>query len=222
MNAKMEIMYFTNGKGEIMRFFKLTVVLLISGVMLLFIGGKGLVVSILPAKNLNDETLDWTKLKANQHVYVENLSTDGYFYYYEKDGKTVSRIYTMVELYTGEDGETYPGYFMGYLTAEEAEYPRFDSSAEDFISWVYGESDYIPKTAVERDGYLKKMTSDEKEAIKEWIMDYDFSEEEAETMFLPYKIMKNEKPVENILEFAFGVLLFVGGVALGILSFKKN
>ena len=88
--------------------FRLTFAFLILGLVLAFLGGKGLVTSIMPAKDLYDQSVDWTKLKNGQRVYA---NVDFVFEPFEitsnDSGQDVSAIYTIPDLKVDSDDNIY-------------------------------------------------------------------------------------------------------------------
>lgn len=204
-----------------MRFgWKLPIALLVLSACLLITGGKGLVVGLLPAENLDDPSVDWGSLKANQHVKVENICTDGYFYYYTEDNVEKARRYAIIDIVNYE-GEDYLAYYMGF-NAQKEDFSKLDSSAEATNEWLCGDSNIPDYTYVGRDGYLRKMKKDEIDALREWISELGWPDEDVEDALVPYIIMENQSQLTNVLMFAGGLLLLVGGVALVILNVKNR
>jgi len=202
---------------------RLTVSLIIMGALLLFLGGKGLIVSMLPAQHIDSYDCDWTKLHANQRVSAElNFVLDPFEETTDKYNKSVSCIYTVPELRDGDDGNIYMTHFMGVVVGSK-DYPEYDKLVNDSWDWWDGEYDILGERGViQFDGYLRKMSAKEKGFLKDYLKDFGYPDEKIEEMIIPYVMMKSQTPVTNILMTVGGLLLFAAGMITGIVSFIKK
>lgn len=199
---------------------KLPIALLFLGICLAFTGGKGFIVGMLPAVDLSDPNVDWGSLKANQHVKVESICTDGYFYYYTEDDVEKARRYAMVDIVNYE-GIDYLCYYMGF-NAQNEDFKKLDDAAETMNEWLWEDKGSPNYTYVGRDGYLRKMKKDEKEALAEWIQELGWSDEDVEAALVPYVVMENESMGLNAGMFFGGAILLIIGAILMVLNFKKD
>ncbi len=200
---------------------KLPFSLLAAGICLAFVGAKSLIIGFLPTVDLDDPSVDWGKLKANQHVEIEYMYTDGYFYYVEEDNKDVARRYAVIDIQNIDD-MVYLQHYMGININNTNDFARYDKAAEETYSWMCGTGYDPTKTYVAYDGYLRKMTKDEKEAMRSWIAELGWSSEEIEDTLVPYVIMENESQFSNILMLAGGLLLLAISVVMIIFNVKKD
>ena len=201
--------------------FRLTFVFLILGIVLAVLGGKGLVTSVLPAKDIYDPELDWTKLKPGQRVYVNidyiwdcyEVTTDDY-------GKEVTREYVLPDLIF--EPEVYVAHFIG-VTARASEFSQFDKLNEDSLDWDYGEYEQLGERGyIPYDGYLKKMKKDELEFLQSYLKNLGYTDTEISDMIVPVVLVRNQTPLTNLLMFAGGILLTIVGAVLGFLFFIKG
>lgn len=201
---------------------RVPIILVAAGVCLLVVGVRGLIIGLLPAKDLSDPGLDWGTLHANQHVTIDNVYTDGYYYYYSEDGADTARRYALIDVENIE-GQDYMFYFMG-INAKKDEFAKFDKISEQMVDWEYGdETTPLPTDIyIGRDGFLSKMDKDEVEALKDWVRELGWSEEDVNDAVIPYVVMENQTNTTNILMAIGGLVALVAGAALGIVSFKNS
>ena len=201
--------------------FRLTFVFLILGIALAVLGGKGLVTSVLPAKDIYDPELDWTKLKSGQRVCVNidylwdcyEVTTDDY-------GKEVTREYALPDLRF--EPEVYVAHFIG-VTARSDEFSQFDKLVEDSLDWDYGEYELLGERGyIPYDGYLKKMDKEDLAFFQSYLKNVGYSESEINDMIVPFLLVRNQTPLTNILMFAGGIVLTALGALFGFLFFIKG
>lgn len=205
-----------------MRSLRLTISLLAIGVILGFLGGRGLISSVLPPKYIYAEDCDWTKLKAGQRVVAELDFVVDPFEETTEDGKSVSCLYTVPDLREGSDGLIYMTHFMG-VRVNSKDYAAYDKLVED--SWDWWDMEYEQlgeRGTIPFDGYLRKMKTNEKQFLEEYLEDAGYADDEIAEMITPYVMMPNQTPIANILMFLGGILALGGGVVSGIISFVKK
>ena len=201
--------------------FRLTFVFLILGIVLAVLGGKGLVTSVVPAKDIYDPEFDWTTLKPGQRVVVNmDYIWDWYEQTTDDYGKAVSREYALPDIIF--EPEVYVAHFIG-VTANSSEFSQFDKLNEDSIDWENGEYEQLGERGyIYYDGYLKKMDDEDKEFLKSYLVNSGFSESEINDMIIPVVLVRNQTPLTNILMFAGGILLTAIGAVLGFVFFIKG
>ena len=201
--------------------FRLTFVFLILGIALAVLGGKGLVTSVVPAKDIYNPEFDWTTLKSGQRVYVNmDYIWDWYEQTTDENGKTVSREYALPDIRFEDD--VYIAHFIG-VTARSSEFSLFDKLNEDSIDWENGEYEQLGERGyIEYDGYLKKMDDEDLGFLKSYLADCGYTESQINDMIIPVVLVRNQTPLTNILMFAGGILLTLLGGLFGFLFFIKG
>ena len=201
--------------------FRLTFAFLILGLVLAFLGGKGLVTSIMPAKDLYDQNVDWTKLKNGQRVYA---NVDFVFEPFEitsnDSGQDVSAIYTIPDLKVDSDENIYIAHYMGILVKSE-DFSQYNRMVDASWDWWDGKGELGAAGTDSFDGYLRKMDKKEKEFIHDYLKDW-YSESEIEEMVVPYVMMRNQTMLANVLMFVGGIVLTLVGALFGFLFFIKK
>ena len=202
---------------------RLTLVFLILGILLAILGGKGLVTSVLPAKDIYDPEVDWTKLKSGQRVYVNlDYIWDCYEVTTDDNGSEVTRQYALPDIIGDNEGNVYYAHFIG-ITARAAEFSQFDKLAEDSYDWDMGEYEQLGERGyIPYDGYLRKMKDQEREFLESYLKDCGFSDSDIAEMIVPVILVRNQTPLTNILMFAGGILLTLLGGLFGFLFFIKG
>ncbi len=206
-----------------MRSFRLTIGLLVIGILLGFMGGRGLVASVLPPKYIYADDCDWTKLKGGQRVVAElDFVLEPFEETTEDGGKSVSCLYTVPDLREGSDGLIYMTHFMGVQVGSK-DYAAYDKLVDDSWAWWDMEYDQLgERGTISFDGYLRKMKTNEKQFLEEYLEDAGYKEDEIAEMITPYVMVQNQKPIANILMFLGGVAALIGGVVSAIFSFIKK
>ena len=201
--------------------FRLTFAFLILGLVLAILGGKGLVTSIMPAKDLYDQSVDWTKLKNGQRVYA---NVDFVFEPFEitsnDSGQDVSAIYTIPDLKVDSDDNIYIAHYMGILVKSE-DFSKYNRMVDASWDWWDGKVELGSAGTDSFDGYLRKMDKKEKEFIHDYLKDW-YSESEIEEMVVPYVMMRNQTMLANVLMFVGGIVLTLVGALFGFLFFIKK
>ncbi|MBP5529917.1 MAG: hypothetical protein J6X80_07685 [Lachnospiraceae bacterium] len=202
--------------------FRLTFVFLILGIALAVLGGKGLVTSVLPAKDLYDPNVDWSKLKSGQRVYVEiDYIWDAFEETTNDSGSSVSRLYALPDIQAGNDGY-YIAHFIG-VTVPSKEYYDFEKLNSDSIAWEQGEYDQLGERGyITFDGYLKKMGKEEQGFLRDYLRDNNYTDSEIDDMIIPLSMVRNQALLTNVLMFAGGILLTIVGAIFGFVFFLKK
>ena len=181
-----------------------------------------------PAVDLNK--VSWTTLKANQHVTIDlDFVMDEYMVYGEKDKNhevknVTSRFYTVPEITADENGGLNMTHFMGVAVPakEAATYERIADKSYAWWTDTTGTVAWDPES-VYIDGYLRKMSSDDKKYMREYLYDIGYSSEEVDEMLVPYVIMNNASSMVGLvaaglvmaaLGAAFLVMAIVGGALM--------
>ncbi len=201
--------------------FRLTAVLLVCGIILAVIGGKGVITNLLPAKDLYDPNLDWTKLKSGQRINTEVDFVDYPLVVSYEDNVEVSAVYTLLDLQTNSEGYYYVAHFMGVAVPRE-NFKKYDRMAEaswkwfqdetNTVEWAEGGTDYI-------DGYLRKMGKEEKKYAYETIVEMGYTQSEAEEMLIPLVLVRSQSMGAYLFMLIGGVILTALGALFGVLFF---
>ena len=83
------------------------VLYIIAAIVLLIMGAINCIQLMTPAINLNDPDLDWSTLKAGQHVEMDVDFVMGAYMTTSEDGSERSRDYMIGHLGSDEDGNLY-------------------------------------------------------------------------------------------------------------------
>ena len=201
--------------------FRLTFVFLILGIALAVLGGKGLVTSVVPAKDIYNPEFDWTTLKSGQRVYVKmDYIWDCYEVTTDDSGKEVTRQYALPDIKF--EPTVHMAHFIG-ITARADEFYQFDKLDEDSIDWENGEYEQLGERGyIEYDGYLRKMKDQERGFLESYLKECGYSENEINDMIIPLVLVRNQTPLTNILMFAGGIVLTALGALFGFLFFIKG
>ena len=181
-----------------------------------------------PAVDLNK--VSWTTLKANQHVVIDlDFVMDEYMLYGEKDKNhevknVTSRFYTVPEITADENGGLNMTHFMGVAVPakETATYERIADKSYAWWTDTTGTVAWDPES-VYIDGYLRKMSSDDKKYMREYLYDIGYSSEEVDEMLIPYVIMNNASSMVGLV--AAGLVMAALGAAfliITIIRIKKD
>lgn len=161
--------------------------------------------------------VDWNTLKPYQHVEFDLDFIADCYMYYERDGKETSRFYAVPNLYANEDGYVDVNHFMGIAVAQK-DFAQYEKLADSSYEWWSDETGSVEfgKDAIHIDGYLRKMSSKDKEYMKKYMTeDWGYSDSEADEMMTKYVIMTNGASGGGIL--AAGAIVMVMG--LGLLAY---
>ena len=201
--------------------FRLTFAFLILGLVLAFLGGKGLVTSIMPAKDLYDPEVDWTKLRNGQRVCADvDFVIEPFEITSNDSGQDVSAIYTFPDLKVDSDENIYIAHYMGILVKSE-DFSQYNRMVDASWDWWDGKGELGAAGIDSFDGYLRKMDKKEKEFIHDYLKDW-YSESEIEEMVVPYVMMRNQTMLANVLMFVGGIVLTIIGAIFGFLFFIKK
>ena len=198
---------------------RLVVVLIVAGAIFTFLGGRGLLVNILPATDIYDQECDWTKLHKNQRVHVKlDFVIEPFEETTDEDNRSVSQIYTIPDLRSDEDGYINMVHYMG-IVVNPKDYAAYDKLVDDSWDWWDGEYDQLGERGyIEVDGYLRKMSSKEEGFLRDYLKDWNYSDSEIEEAVVPYVLMKNQTPIANIAMFGGGIIAFLAGILVAVLS----
>ncbi len=198
---------------------RLVVVLIVAGAVFTFLGGRGLLVNILPATDIYDQECDWTKLHKNQRVHVKlDFVIEPFEETTDEDNRSVSQIYTIPDLKSDEDGYVNMVHYMG-IVVNPKDYAAYDKLVDDSWDWWNGEYDQLGERGyIEVDGYLRKMSSKEEGFLRDYLKDWNYSDSEIEEAVVPYVLMKNQTPIANIAMFGGGIIAFLAGILVAVLS----
>ncbi len=198
---------------------RLVVILIVAGAVFTFLGGRGLLVNILPATDIYDQECDWTKLHKNQRVHVKlDFVIEPFEETTDEDNRSVSQIYTIPDLKSDEDGYVNMVHYMG-IVVNPKDYAAYDKLVDDSWDWWDGEYDQLGERGyIEVDGYLRKMSSKEEGFLRDYLKDWNYSDSEIEEAVVPYVLMKNQTPIANIAMFGGGIIAFLAGILVAVLS----
>ena len=193
---------------------------MVSGIGLVVLGlaclvyGTILTVSMkMPAKDIYNT--DWESLKANQHVELDMDFLMDCYMVYERDGEVTGAYYALPDLYVDDSG-IYIAHYMG-VAATKAQFSTFDRIVDKSFEWWDDEEGTVEwnTETVHIDGYLRKMSSNDKKYMTELLQEYGYSSTEIDQMMVPYVIMSNGSSMWGLI--VAGLLMLVlGGVILGI------
>ena len=196
-----------------------TVIALVFGIFMLV---YGLILNISlrqPAKDLY--SIDWSTLHGSQHVVVDlDFLMDPYMLY-EKDGTVTSQFYTIPDLYQADDGRLYMGGFMGVAVTKE-NFAKYDKLVDESWEWWNDETGTVAFTTepIHIDGYIRKMSSNDKKYMREYLQDMGYSSSEIDELIVPYVLMNNSS---SNLGFIFGgLILMVFGCVLGAFAVMRT
>jgi len=167
----------------------------------------------MPATDLYNT--DWEKLKANQHVEVDMDFLMDCYMVYERDGEVTGAYYTLPDLWVEEDG-IYMVHFMG-VAATKDQFSKFDSIVDKSYEWWNDTEGTVEwnNDSVKIDGYLRKMSANDKKYMTELLQDWGYTSTEIDQMMIPYVIMSNGSSMWGMIVAGL-LLLVVGGVVLAI------
>lgn len=167
----------------------------------------------MPATDLYNT--DWESLRANQHVEVDMDFLMDCYMVYERDGEVTGAYYTLPDLLVEEDG-IYMAHFMG-VAATKDQFSKFDSIVDKSYEWWNDTEGTVEwnNDSVKIDGYLRKMSSNDKKYMTELLQDWGYTSTEIDQMMVPYVIMSNGSSMWGLI-LAGVLLLVVGGVVLAI------
>lgn len=202
--------------------FRLTVVLLMCGAVLAFLGGRSLYFRIMPAHDLYTEECDWDKLHSGQRVQA-NVDLIFYpFIVYSRDGSDTKAVYYLPDLRT--DGEKYfMANYMG-IEVKAKNFDKYNQLAETcerywLLNEDISESDIIK---IPVDGYLRKMTKDELSYLEQDLKKLGYDASELDDIIVPYVMVENDStPIASLGMLVGGIVLFAGGAVMAVFSFKK-
>ena len=136
----------------------------------------------------------------------------------DEDNRSVSQIYTIPDLKSDEDGYVNMVHYMG-IVVNPKDYAAYDKLVDDSWDWWDGEYDQLGERGyIEVDGYLRKMSSKEEGFLRDYLKDWNYSDSEIEEAVVPYVLMKNQTPIANIAMFGGGIIAFLAGILVAVLS----
>ncbi len=198
--------------------FRLIAVLIICGIGLTLFGGRGIIVMMTPAVNIYDENCNWESLHANQRIETNLDFVLDNFYAFKDDA---SELYLLPDLRFYDDGAQIEHYMA--VVVSQSDYEQFDRLVEDSWAWWDGDSTELAANgAIPRSGYLRKMNKEEQEELKKTLKDYGYTDDMIADVFVPFVLMKSQTPIANIISFAGGILMFIAGAAVLVLSIIRR
>ena len=202
--------------------FRTTAVLIVCGVFLIFFEGKGVITAFMPAQMLYAEDCDWTKLKNGQRVYADvDFVFSPLGVYTDKNDNETSAIYAFPDIKFEEDGSSHIDHYLG-ISVPSCSFDVYDAIVDASVDWwndTTGEVEWAGAGIDSYDGYLRKMSSKEKGFLSDYLKDWNYSDSQIEEAIVPYVLMKNQTPVANIAMFVGGIIAFIAGIAVTVLSF---
>ena len=192
---------------------------LVSGIGLVLIGIACLVYGLIVSISLRKPPVDlyqadWETLHANQHVVVDLEFLFYDYMTYSKNGEVTTRFYVVPDIQNTEDDFYYMAHFMG-LAAVQKDFALYDRISDNSKEWWYDETGMVtwaPET-VHLDGYLRKMSKNDKQYMTEYLQEMGYSDEEIEGIITPYVLMTNGSSMSGIA-IAGVITLLLGGVIL--------
>ena len=196
---------------------RIPVIFLILGIMLVFTGGKGLVtIFVLPVNYITDQDSDWTKLKNGQSVAADFYAMYAPCCIYSKDGSDTSAIYVVPDIKPDENGDYVAKHYMGVAVS------RKDFAAYDRLIGIQDYSNFTDSDYVIFDGYLRKLKKDERNYFVQYLKEAGFSDSEIDDVLIPYVAVKRQTPLSYLGMFGGGILCLAIGAVTGVLFFKKR
>ena len=209
--------HFLKGENEMVFFSKTRG--LVMGIGFLVIGIGLIIYGTILSINLRQPpvdlyNVDWNTLHANQHVEMDVDFLMDCYMEYEKDGKVTSAFYVMPEFKEDEEG-LYFGHFMG-VAATSSEFAKFDTIVDKSYEWWGNEdAEWNTTDLVHVDGYLRKMSANDKKYMTEYLQEIGYSDEDIKQLISPYVLMKNKDITWGTL-LGGALMAVVGGVFLAI------
>ena len=199
---------------------------LVTGIGLTVIGIGVMIYGMILAFNMNRPpvdiyTVDWNSLKNYQHVEFDLDFLGGCYMVYERDDVETSRFYAVPDIYATEDGYVDIAHFMGVAVAK-ADFDKYEKVADSSYEWWMDETGTVEfgKETVHIDGYLRKMSSNDKKYMTKYLSeDWGYNESEIDQLMTKYVIMTNGSSNTGII-IAGAVTLVAGLVFLGIAIFR--
>lgn len=202
---------------------------LVAGFGLVVIGIGCIVYGMIVLSNLRKPAedlyqVDWETLHANQHIMVDLEFLGGIYMIRSENGKVKSQFYVVPEIQADQES-LYFSHFIGLAAAGEdtfAVYDRISKDSYDFWNDETGLVEYAPET-VHLDGYLRKMTKNDKKYMTEYLQEMGYSDEEINQVMVPFVLMTNGNSMTGIT-IAGAVVVLFGGVILAItfIRIKKD
>ena len=197
------------------------VLYIIAAIVLLIMGAINCIQLMTPAINLNDPDLDWSTLKAGQHVEMDVDFVMGAYMTTSEDGSERSRDYMIGHLGSDEDGNLYINGMIGFKVPRGS-FSRADNIAANTYEWfVRTNGAGIQKTeTIHVEGTIKNMNSDQKYYASNFMTRCGFNSAEQSMYFQPLYIANNSG-VGTVLLTCGIICLIIGPIVLFI-GFRKT
>ena len=196
------------------------IIFLVAGVVILFFGIREKSAMNTKAIDLNDESVEWSELKVNDHVEMDIDFIMDYFMTTTDDGKETMRDYLMprIEL---DDGYYNFSEFIGVHVGRTDDFGDYDRLADDSLDWWNGDDLEKDYESIHIDGLLRKMTSDQKKYCTEYLDEMGYSQSEIDDMMTEYVIYPDYDNSNFVLWIGVA-LAAIGAVALVIKAVRGN
>jgi len=191
---------------------------LVMGIGFIIIGLGCVIYGTLVNISLNGPAVDlyetdWKTLRMNQHIEVDlDFLIDPYLSVTDDRDRETSRVYTIPDLISSDDGMVYMSHFIG-VAVVSSDFDKFDKIVKNSWEWWNDEEGVVEfgKDSIHLDGYLRKASANDKKYMKQYLREMGYSEDEVSQMYIPYVLMTNGSNMTGIV--IAGVIVFVLGIA---------
>lgn len=205
--------------------FRTTAVLIVSGVLLIFFGGKGVITAFMPAQMLYAEDCDWTKLKNGQRVYADvDFVFSPLGVYTDKNDNETSAIYAFPDIKFEEDGSSHIDHYLG-ISVPSSSFDVYDAIVDASVDWwndTTGEVEWAGAGIDSYDGYLRKMKKNEIEQSQKTLRGWGYTDAQIDEMLIPYVMVRSQSFMTNVFLVIGGMVFSAIGAVLGIVSYLKK
>lgn len=201
------------------------------GIILTFMGGKDVIRMSKDPIDMN--TVDWGTLEAGDHVHFTVDMVWGQFYQENSEQKTFGittssresgRGYAIPHLYVDERGFYNIDYYIGLHLANPSDYNVIEQVLAESDAWYYdttGTVDY-GMTTLYIDGTVEKMSSQQKEFMRDYLRSCEYTDSEIDRMMCPFMIERGNMQASKItlgIGIVCDVILLI---MLGILFYQDK
>lgn len=211
---------------------KVFVMIGLVGIFLTFWGARDTIKMSKEPINMNEA--DWGTLEAGDHVQITIDMVWGQVYTEQTEETTLGittssresgRGYAIPHLYIDNQGYYNIDYYVGLRLANQNDYSKIESILRETRTWFEskGTVDY-GMTTLYIDGTLEKMDSEEKEFMRDYLMECGYSSPEVTKMMCPYMITRgnmNAAKVSLGIGIVCDVILLIG-IGLFFVQKKKE
>ena len=177
-----------------------------------------------PPIDLYNANTDWTTLKANQHICVDlDFLFKGWGRFDDKNKET-ARVY-MVPQIIFEDNGNYSAKRYMITSVSPKDFEKYDSIAEKSTAWWNDTTQTVAANteSVYIDGYLRKMSSDEKKVAKQVLIESGIPAGQTDELLVPYVIMNNASSMSAfVISGAVLTVLGAGFIIWTVIRIKKD